>query len=78
MLADTVDTYADRTEDSKYSCKLCGYTARDKYNMRSHLDGKHMLSSGYPCDICHKSVQKTKQALNQHRHRCAQLHAVSL
>merc|ERR1712226_1538133 len=72
---DTVDTYADRTEDSKFSCKLCQYVARDKYNMRSHLDGKHMLSTGYTCDICCKSVQKTKQALNQHKHKCAQVHA---
>ena len=76
-LADTVDVYAERTEESKFSCRLCLYLARDKYNMRSHLDGKHMLSSGYPCDICHSSVQKTKQALNQHKHKCAQLAALA-
>jgi hypothetical protein len=76
-LTDTVDVYAERTEESKFRCRLCLYLARDKYNMRSHLDGKHMLSSGYPCDICHSSVQKTKQALNQHKHKCAQLAALA-
>jgi len=74
---DTVDVYAERTEESKFRCRLCPYLARDKYNMRSHLDGKHMLSSGYPCDICNSSVQKTKQALNQHKHKCAQLAALA-
>lgn len=72
-----MDQYADRTEDSKFCCRLCLYVARDKYNMRSHLDGKHMLSSGYACNICNKSVQKTKQALNQHKHKCAQAHAMA-
>ena len=76
-LTDTVDVYAERTEESKFRCRLCPYLARDKYNMRSHLDGKHMLSSGYPCDICNSSVQKTKQALNQHKHKCAQLAALA-
>jgi len=52
---DTVDVYAERTEESKFRCRLCLYLARDKYNMRSHLDGKHMLSSGRCADPCSKA-----------------------
>jgi len=66
---DVVEDYAVREENSKYSCKLCTYIARDKYNVRIHLERKHGLSAGYQCDICQTWVQN-KQRLSQHRVMC--------
>jgi len=66
-----VATYAEtgHGQDRPYSCRLCGYTARDKYNMRLHLERKHEMSNYYACDRCAKQL-KTKQDLSQHRKLC--------
>jgi len=69
---DIVELYAVSVPypDRPYSCRLCPYSARDKYNIRLHLERKHELSSyNYTCDICFKQV-KTKQDLSQHRRQC--------
>jgi len=66
---DVVEHYAVREDDGKYSCRLCAYIARDKYNVRIHLERKHGLSAGYQCDICQTWVQN-KQRLSQHRVQC--------
>jgi len=66
---DVVDTYAERIENGKYCCKLCEFQARDKYNIRLHIERKHGLSSGYQCPFCKKCV-KTKQDLSQHKAQC--------
>ena len=39
--------------------------------MRTHLEGKHHMSSGYACDFCSVAVYKTKQEVNQHKRVCA-------
>jgi len=68
---DVVEAFAEKIERSgKYSCKLCGFVTRDKYNIRWHLEGKHELGSGYECDICKKGL-KTKKQLTQHRLQCS-------
>ena len=66
---DIVEGYAVKEDSGKYSCKLCNYIARDKYNVRLHLERKHGLSAGYQCEICHTWVQN-KQRLSQHRVQC--------
>jgi len=67
-----VATYAERTADGKFSCKLClTHVTHKKYNMRTHLEGKHHLSAGYTCELCSLAVYKTKQELNQHKRSCA-------
>jgi len=48
---DVVDHFAVREDGWKYSCTLCTYIARDKYNVRRHLKSKHGLIAGYQCDI---------------------------
>jgi len=70
---DLVSHYAAKTDDGKFSCTLCSYITRDKYNIRRHLDGKHDLTGGYQCDKCYKQL-KTKQSLSQHKLHCV-LHA---
>jgi len=66
---DLVTEYAEKTFNGKYSCNLCGFVSRDKYNIRIHIEGKHQLSSGYQCDQCYKYL-RTKQSLSQHKAHC--------
>ena len=69
---DVVAEYAERTLDGKYVCKVClTHVTHKKYNMRTHLEGKHHMSSGYACDFCSVAVYKTKQEVNQHKRVCA-------
>ena len=70
---DIVAEYAERTLDGKYVCKVClTHVTHKKYNMRTHLEGKHHMSYGYACDLCSDVVYKTKQEVNQHKRMCAQ------
>ena len=70
LLLDIVSEYAERTGDGRLFCKLCNHTTHKTYNMRVHLEGKHNLSSGYSCDICH-IVKKTRHLLQQHKLVCS-------
>ena len=66
-----VEAYSERTSEGKYACKLCRtHVTHKKYNMRTHLEGKHQMSSGYTCDLCAVAVYKTKQEVNQHKRIC--------
>jgi len=70
---DIVAEYAERTLDGRYVCKVClTHVTHKKYNMRTHLEGKHHMSYGYACDLCSDVVYKTKQEVNQHKRMCAQ------
>jgi len=70
--SDCVELYAVKVDEydelgkrsSRYSCNLCKYSARDRYNIKIHLDGKHQLGS-YPCWRCNRKM-KTKQELSRH------------
>jgi predicted SprT family Zn-dependent metalloprotease len=66
LCASKVDDYdeAGRRRASHYTCNLCQYTARDRYNVKIHLEGKHGLGS-YNCPHCAKHL-KTKQDLSRH------------
>jgi len=66
---DCVTAYADKIDGGKYSCKVCGFITRDKYNIRLHLEGKHELGSGYKCNKCNKCV-KTRKDLSEHQLKC--------
>jgi len=67
--SDVVYSYAVKMGNGKYSCNVCGFITRDKYNIRLHLEGKHELGSGYQCEKCKKYV-KTRKDLSEHKTKC--------
>jgi len=69
---DVVKAHATRLENAKYSCNLCGFVARDKYNIRLHLEGKHELGSGYQCEKCKQTVKTRKDLSEHYKSRCLQ------
>jgi len=65
---DVVRSHSTALGGGKYSCNLCQITARDKYNMRRHLETTHDLSTGYQCELCRKQF-KAKHQLTVHKAR---------
>ena len=66
--SDVVSKHALAIGGGKYSCNLCHINARDKYNMRRHLETTHDLSTGYQCELCRKQF-KAKHQLTVHKAR---------
>ena len=64
--------FASRMDDGKsLRCNLCStYVTQKRFNMRTHLEGKHQMSNGYTCDLCSVATYKTKQEVNQHKRLC--------
>lgn len=62
-----MEAYSTQGDDPnrKYQCSLCEYSARDKYNMRLHLERRHQLGLGYYCPHCGHHC-KTKADLSTH------------
>ena len=67
-VSDVVRSHSTALGGGKYSCNLCQITARDKYNMRRHLETTHDLSTGYQCELCRKQF-KAKHQLTVHKAR---------
>ena len=66
-----VHEFAKRVEGDrrKQDCTLCAYRARDRYNMKIHLERKHSLSPGYHCSYCNQWT-KSQQDLSKHKLIC--------
>jgi len=65
----TQDFYSQHTTKAtqgEYLCNICGKQARDMYGMKKHLEGKHEITPGYNCPICHLFC-KTKSILLKHK-----------
>jgi len=63
------DFYSQHTQKAthgEYLCNLCGKQARDLYAMKKHLEGKHEITPGYSCPVCHVFC-KTKSILFKHK-----------
>merc|ERR1719186_2518274 len=45
-------------------CLVCGKSSRDMRGAKNHLEAKHLLTQGYPCEFCN-TVSKTKHFLTQ-------------
>ena len=50
---------------SGYQCLECGYHSKVSTNVKSHIDAKHIVSTGYYCPHC-PEVLKNKHALKNH------------
>ena len=68
---DLVSLYSTRTSEGSFACGLCSYVTNKKFNMKTHVEGKHSMSSGYTCDLCNNATYKTKQEVNHHKRVCS-------
>ena len=58
-----------------WTCCECGYRSDKKGNTFEHLEMKHVVHSGYYCEICTKTF-KSKGKFNRHKTQCSKANDV--
>ena len=53
-------------EDDVYKCKECGKSNKKKQVIRRHIEAMHMVTPGFPCDLC-GTLSKTRNSLQMHK-----------
>ena len=51
-----------------YICQVCGYSSNKSSNCQSHIESKHVVSSGFNCNICGLFCPNRK-SLKNHKDR---------
>lgn len=56
------------SETGAWHCSFCPYFSKLTTNVTRHIEGKHIKTQSYTCDLCQK-VCSTRHALNCHKYR---------
>ena len=66
-LDETINSMIEKLEHGgKFACKVCGKIEyKDKFNMRSHIEGKHIEGVSHPCNQCGKTF-RSRNSLSTH------------
>ena len=51
-----------------WTCSLCSHSSQNKSNLIRHFEAKHIISSGFPCNVCDK-ILPSKNARQTHMYR---------
>ena len=54
----------DKTEDGCV-CRACGKLFSQMANLKTHIEARHVKSTGVPCNIC-GFISKTRDSLRKH------------
>jgi hypothetical protein len=66
----TVATMMEKNMDGKWVCKVCGKIEnKDRFNMKNHIEGKHIEGVSHPCNLCGKTF-RSRNSLAKHLPRC--------
>ena len=69
QLNNHVENQMSKSEDTgRWQCLTCGYEANIRGRLWEHVESSHVVTSGYPCEICHK-VYPSKNAYKSHKSR---------
>ena len=61
-----VNQHVDRREDGLFQCNLCGKSAKQKIEIKNHIEAKHLEGVEIPCSICGKTF-RSRNTLCKHR-----------
>ena len=56
------------SETGAWHCSFCPYSSKLTTNVTRHIEGKHVKTQSYTCDLCQK-VCSTRHGLNCHKYR---------
>jgi len=56
-LDETVNSMMKKIGQGQYSCNVCGKTNSQKWNMRNHIEAKHIEGVSHPCAQCGKQFR---------------------
>ena len=67
-LDDKIHQHVEKTDDGFYQCNLCGKTAKQKIQIKYHIEAKHLDGIEIPCPICGK-IFRSSNSLITHKSR---------
>jgi len=62
--AEIISQMVDKTEDGCV-CRACGKLFSQMANLKTHIEARHVKSTGVPCNIC-GFISKTRDSLRKH------------
>ena len=65
-LDEKVNQHFEKREDGLHYCKLCGKSARQRCDIKNHIEAKHLEGIQIPCPICGK-IFRSRNYLLQHK-----------
>ena len=65
FVPDTVESHMARLDGGAWQCLDCGYQSSKKFNVKIHVEAKHVTTSGYICPRC-PTIHKNRIALMNH------------
>jgi len=63
-LDETIKTMMEKQINS-WVCKICGKSDKNKFNVRDHIEAKHITGMEHPCTICGKTY-RSRNSLKGH------------
>ena len=67
-LDDMIHQHVEKTNDGLYQCNLCGKSAKQKIQIKYHIEAKHLEGIQIPCPICGK-IFRSHNGLFAHKSR---------
>ena len=67
-LDDKIHQHVEKTNDGLYQCNLCGKSAKQKIQIKYHIEAKHLEGIQIPCPICGK-IFRSHNGLFTHKSR---------
>ena len=67
-LDDKIHQHVEKTNDGLYQCNLCGKSAKQKIQIKYHIEAKHLEGIQIPCPICGK-IFRSNNGLFIHKSR---------
>ena len=67
-LDDKIHQHVEKTDDGLYQCNLCGKSAKQKIQIKYHIEAKHLEGIEIPCPICGK-IFRSHNGLFTHKSR---------
>ena len=66
-LDDKIHQYVVKTDDGLFQCQLCGKSAKQKIQIKYHIEAKHLEGIEIPCPMCGK-IFGSRNSLAFHKH----------
>ena len=62
-LDDKIHQHVEKKDDGLYHCNLCGKSAKQKIQIKYHIEAKHLEGIEIPCPICGKIFRSNNSLL---------------
>lgn len=68
QLNSDIEAQMTRLDSGRWRCLTCGWETHARARLWEHVEATHVVTSGYPCELCHK-ICPSKNAYKTHKSR---------